>query len=127
MDENSPLSDDIIFERSLICMQHINASQLFTVPLEFPILKRERFNRWYSTSAYFAAFTLIDLPITFLCSFSYVTITYFMTSQPLEINRYVGFLSVSLALCYASQGVGQVGSALLDIKVNRMNHRASFY
>lgn len=92
-------------------------SQNFLVPLEYPILKRERFNRWYSTSAYFTSFVLVDFPITFLCSFLYVTITYFMTSQPCELHRYSAFLVISLTLCYAAQGVGIVGSALLDLKV----------
>jgi len=86
------------------------------IPLEFPSLKRERFNRWYSTSAFFTAFVLNDLPITFLCSFSYVTISYVITDQPLEIHRYAAFFLVSLALSYASQGIGLMGSALLDVK-----------
>lgn len=86
--------------------------------MEFPILKRERFNRWYSSTAFFTAFTLTDFPITFLCSFLYVTITYVLTDQPRELYRYFAFFSISLTLCYASQGVGLVGSALLDIKVN---------
>ena len=91
--------------------------QKLSVPLAYPILKREHFNRWYSTSAYFISLVLVDVPITFLCSFTYVTITYTMTSQPPEFYRYLAFLTLSLALSFAAQGVGVAGSALLDIKV----------
>lgn len=91
----------------------------FSVPLEFPILKRENFNRWYSTSAYFAAQTLGDLPVMFLCSTSYSSISFWMTNQPREIHRYLNFSSVMLAMCYASQGLGIVGSALLEVKVKK--------
>lgn len=84
------------------------------------MLKREQFNRWYSTGAFFTAFIVIDLPITFLCSLCYVSITYVMTNQPLEVHRYLAFFCVSLALSYAAQGVGLMGSALLDVKVKDM-------
>lgn len=83
------------------------------------MLKRERFNRWYSTGAFFTAFVVIDLPITFLCSLCYVSITYVMTNQPHEVHRYLAFFCVSLALSYAAQGVGLMGSALLDVKVKK--------
>lgn len=95
----------------------IKTVSLFSVPLEFPILKRERFNRWYSSSAYFTALNVGDFPVTFFCSFFYVSITYFMTNQPRELQRFLNFASVSLALSYASQGIGLVGSAFLDVKV----------
>lgn len=95
---------------------HVN---IFLVPLEFPILKRERFNRWYSSTAFFSAFIIIDLPIIFLCSLTYVSITYAMTNQPPELHRFLLFFVISLALNYASQGIGLVGSALLDVKVRK--------
>lgn len=64
----------------------------------------------------------MDLPTTFLCSFCYVAITYTLTNQPHEMIRFLSFFSVSLALNYASQGVGIMGSALFDIKVNYAFH-----
>lgn len=41
-----------------------------------------------------------------------------MTDQPLEMKRFIAFFFVSLTLSYASQGIGLVGSALLDVKVS---------
>lgn len=103
--------DDLVDDANrLICL-------FLTVPLEFPILKRERFNRWYSTSAFFTSFVLFDLPIIFLCSLCFVSVTYVMTNQPLEFNRYLTFFCISLAMCYAGQGIGLMGSALLEVKV----------
>ena len=89
----------------------------FSVPLEFPILKRERFNRWYSSSAYFTAIVVGDFPITFFGSLIHVSITYFLSNQPRELNRFIEFSSISLTMCYAAQGIGLAGSALLDVKV----------
>lgn len=84
------------------------------------MIKRERFNRWYSTGAFFTAFIVIDLPITFLCTLCYVSLTYVMTNQPHEVQRFLAFFCVSLALSYAAQGVGLMGSALLDVKVKEL-------
>lgn len=90
---------------------------LFSVPLEFPILRRERFNRWYSGSSFFAAFILFDLPVTFVCSTFYVTSTYLLTKQPYEMERFLLFLSISVILCYAAQGIGFMITVFFKVKV----------
>lgn len=95
---------------------------LFLVPLEFPILRRERFNRWYSGSSFFAAFILFDLPVTFVCSTFYVTSTYLLTKQPYEMDRFLLFLSISVILCYAAQGIGFMITVFFNVKVIKMNN-----
>lgn len=92
-------------------------STLYIVPLDFPIIKRETFNRHYSTEAYYIAFTLIDIPITFLCSFLFVAITYLMTNQPKELFRFNMYFGICLMLCYAAQGMGIMISSLLHVRV----------
>lgn len=37
-------------------------NNLFTVPLELPVLIKENFNRWYSLRSYYLAITLSDIP-----------------------------------------------------------------
>jgi len=33
------------------------------VPLEFSVMRKEYFNRWYSLSSYYISITLVDLPV----------------------------------------------------------------
>jgi hypothetical protein len=40
-----------------------------------------------------------------------------MTNQPREWHRFLEFAVISLVMCYAAQGIGLAGSALLDVKV----------
>lgn len=69
---------------------------------------------------------LIDLPVTFVCSSCYVTITYVLSKQPYEMHRFIVFLSISVALCYAAQGVGTMVTALFKVKVRIMNFHRPF-
>lgn len=78
-------------------------------------MKREVFNRWYSIRAYATAFVLFDLPITLVCIFEFVSISYVMTNQPLEMHRYVIFLLILLGLSFAAQGLGIMFSASFDV------------
>lgn len=48
----------------------------------------------------------MDVPITFFCTLIYLLITFFMTNQPMELHRFMSFMSVLLLMCYAAQGVG---------------------
>lgn len=90
-------------------------SQQTAFPLELPIVKREIFNRWYSSSAYYAALSMTDIPMTIICSFIYLGITYFMTCQP--IDRAVAFFGIGLLTSFVAQGFGHFASSLFDLKV----------
>lgn len=100
-----------------IIFQHVSQpfSSAFSVPVEFPIMKRELFNRWYSIRAFFIAFILFDVPITFVCTAVYVPISFVMSNQPLEIHRYAIFFVILLGLSFAAQGLGMMFSASLDV------------
>jgi ATP-binding cassette subfamily G (WHITE) protein 1 len=47
----------------------------------------------------------------------YVTIVYFMTSQPLELNRYMMFLGACLLVSFVAQSVGLVVGAAMNVQV----------
>ncbi|KAL7021144.1 hypothetical protein ACKWTF_011772 [Chironomus riparius] len=84
-------------------------------PLELPIIKREVFNRWYTSSVYYVALSLTDIPMTIISTSIYLTITYFMTNQPLD--RAVAFFAVGLLTSFVSQGFGHFASSLFDLQV----------
>lgn len=90
----------------------------FSVPLELPIVTREHFNRWYSLRAYYIAMTLADAPIQTGCILMYISITYFMTGQPLEFFRIGLFFSICLMTALVAQSIGLLVGSIFSVKVN---------
>jgi hypothetical protein len=90
----------------------------YSVPLEFPIIKREHFNGWYTATAYHSSLIISDAPIVFLSVTIFVTILYLTTGQLLEINRYLILLSFFLIFSYASQALAIMNTSLLNAQVN---------
>ncbi|CRL06051.1 CLUMA_CG018971, isoform A [Clunio marinus] len=78
---------------------------------EIAIIKTEHFNRWYSTSAYYLAMTIADIPLTLVCSFIFVATVYVMTDQPFEDFRFAYFVMLQILSSFISQGLGlMIGS-----------------
>lgn len=94
-----------------------NFINFLAVPLEFPIISREHFNRWYSLRAYYIALTLADFPIQLLCTFFFILISYFLTSQPMEISRFFLFFFMVLMAGLVGQSIGLVVGASLSVTV----------
>lgn len=105
------------FLLSIFSLLIIKMFYLFAVPLELPIVSREHFNRWYSLRAYYLAITLADIPIQLICTVTYITITYILTSQPPELFRLVLFCNVVFLTALVGQSIGLTIGASLDIKV----------
>ncbi|KAF2902428.1 hypothetical protein ILUMI_03758, partial [Ignelater luminosus] len=81
-------------------------SPVLLFPLEVRLLKREYFNRWYGLKPYFLALTLRSLPLMLVLGMAFITITYFLTDQPMEFDRFVFFASASILSGSASEGLG---------------------
>ncbi|KZC04865.1 PREDICTED: ATP-binding cassette sub-family G member 4 [Dufourea novaeangliae] len=88
---------------------------IVTFPMQMSILMKEHFNRWYSLKAFYAALTLIDLPISIFCCLAFSLIVYFITSQPMEIARFLMFFSISLLVSFIGQGTGLMIGAVFDV------------
>ncbi|XP_004530367.1 ATP-binding cassette sub-family G member 4 [Ceratitis capitata] len=89
------------------------SSILTKFPLEFPIVSREHFNRWYSLRAYYIAITLADIPIQIICTSLFIFPTYYLTGQPLEVMRFVLYFVIVFLTALVGQSIGLiVGSAL---------------
>ena len=80
------------------------------------MMRREHFNRWYSVGAYYLALTLVDIPAFILNSVVFVSITYFMTNQPMELLRYGLFLLISVLVGFTSQGFGLLSGSMTNIQ-----------
>ncbi|XP_017117022.2 ABC transporter G family member 2 [Drosophila elegans] len=90
---------------------------LVKFPLEFPIVSREHFNRWYSLRAYYVAITLADLPIQVICSALFIVPTYLLTQQPLELWRFGLFFLMVFVTALVSQSIGLAVGAALSLKL----------
>ncbi|XP_061386434.1 ATP-binding cassette subfamily G member 4-like, partial [Musca vetustissima] len=86
-------------------------------PLEFPIVSREHFNRWYSLRAYYVAITLADIPIQMVCTTVYIVITYWLTDQPADLFRVVLFCVMVFLTALVGQSIGLAVGASLSIKL----------
>ncbi|XP_050561861.1 ATP-binding cassette subfamily G member 4-like [Spodoptera frugiperda] len=82
-------------------------------PFQVQLLRREYFNRWYSLKAYYAALTLASVPNMIILGIFFLVISYLMSGQLLEWNRFVLFSISALLIATCSEGLGlAVGSAL---------------
>lgn len=53
-----------------------------------------------------------------MCSFIYVAIVYFMTNQPMELERILKFTMIITLIALASEALGLAISSRLDIVVS---------
>ncbi|CAG7838161.1 unnamed protein product [Allacma fusca] len=91
-------------------------STLLTFPLERGVLIREHLNCWYSLKSYFFARTLADLPFQIFFPTLYVTITYFMTEQPLEFFRFSIVCGMLILVSLVAQSIGLLIGAACAIQ-----------
>ncbi|EFN86035.1 ATP-binding cassette sub-family G member 4 [Harpegnathos saltator] len=101
-----------------ILIHHMMTTMMLTVvtfPMQMSILIKEHFNRWYSLKAFYAALTVIDLPISIVCCILFSLIVYFISAQPLEIVRFCMFLSISLFIMFIGQGTGLMIGAVFNV------------
>ncbi|KAG6460911.1 hypothetical protein O3G_MSEX012299 [Manduca sexta] len=81
-------------------------------PMEVRLIRREYFNRWYSLKAYYAALSFATVPVMFGLGVLFLVITYLMSGQLLEWNRFILFSVIGLMTATCSEGLGlAIGSA----------------
>lgn len=85
-------------------------------PTELPVVRREHFNRWYSTLAYFCSTLVAALPVQMFCTFCYAIITYWLTCQPLDWKRFIGFSAILILVSYVALCIGLLNGAIFTVK-----------
>ncbi|XP_049868019.1 ATP-binding cassette sub-family G member 1-like [Pectinophora gossypiella] len=88
---------------------------LLAFPSEVQLVKREYFNRWYGLKPYYAALVVSRTPATIFFSLIYLSITYPMTSQPMELPRILMFTTICIMVALISESMGTVISSTLSV------------
>ncbi|XP_015522902.2 ATP-binding cassette sub-family G member 1 [Neodiprion lecontei] len=105
-----------LFFNMLFLMYTSMTITILSFPLEMPVLLKENFNRWYSLKSYYLAITVSDIPFQAIFCIIYVSIVYFMTSQPAEVMRFSMFLGACLLISFVAQSVGLVVGAAMNVQ-----------
>ncbi|XP_053613075.1 ATP-binding cassette sub-family G member 4-like [Plodia interpunctella] len=85
-------------------------------PQEIPVVRREFFNRWYSTAAYYSSTLVSALPTQGICTLTYACIVYWMTGQPPEPKRFFGFCWTLLMVSSVALCLGLLNGATFNVK-----------
>ncbi|KAH0547421.1 ATP-binding cassette sub-family G member 4-like [Cotesia glomerata] len=75
-------------------------------PTELPILKKEKFNNWYQLRTFYAAFLAANIPVQMIFAVVYTTVSYFLSRQPLDLNRFLMFLIVTMMTTVVAESIG---------------------
>ncbi|EDW04163.1 ATP-binding cassette sub-family G member 4 isoform X3 [Drosophila grimshawi] len=81
-----------------------------------PVFIREYYNGWYSLRAYYISKVLADLPLQMICPMAFISISYFMTGQPPEFNRFAMCCMISLLTAFIGHFIGVIGGTLLSLQ-----------
>ncbi|KAK9306802.1 hypothetical protein QLX08_002687 [Tetragonisca angustula] len=86
-------------------------------PQEMRILSREHFNRWYRLAPYYISLLLVEIPFQAACATTYLTVSYWLTGQPVETPRVIYFMVVSVAASLTAQAWGFFIGATTPVKI----------
>ncbi|XP_063235826.1 ATP-binding cassette sub-family G member 1-like [Bacillus rossius redtenbacheri] len=89
-------------------------------PLEFQIVIREYFNRWYSLPPYLLSITLLEIPIQVISSLLYLVISYVLTDQIMDPHRIALFFILCIASSICAQGIGYFIGVVFPIRISVM-------
>ncbi|XP_065339513.1 ATP-binding cassette subfamily G member 4-like [Cloeon dipterum] len=90
---------------------------VLTFPSEMAVMLREHLNGWYSIKAYYLARSIADVPLQIMCPTMFLLISYYMSNQPWEFNRFCNLWLVGILLTLLAQSLGLLVGAASDVKM----------
>ena len=92
-------------------------SLMVMFPINFPWIKRETFNRWYSPTKWFLATLICDIPMILFTNIIFILPVYYLTSQPHELFRFNAFVLILILTSFTSQAFGLIAGSLVGLQV----------
>ncbi|KAI4495840.1 hypothetical protein M0802_008246 [Mischocyttarus mexicanus] len=96
----------------MVLLIYINYTNMMPSVLKFPleigILKKEQFNNWYNLKTYFFALLIANLPIQLLFTLIVCIISYVLSDQPLDLNRILMFIGISILTTLIADSFGLI-------------------
>ena len=83
-------------------------------PSELPVLRKEKFNNWYQLRTFYLAFLAANLPVQMLFAVVYSSVSYFLSSQPLDWHRFLMFLGMAILTTLIAESFGLVIGTLVN-------------
>lgn len=91
---------------------------VMTFPLETAVFIRERMNNWYSLSAYFCSKLVADFPFLILGPTLFLASSYYMTAQPMELERMVMLWGICVLTAWIAQLSGLLAGSSLPLELS---------
>ncbi|KAL2742768.1 hypothetical protein V1477_008257 [Vespula maculifrons] len=115
MDSNKTISNISFIMVSIIYLCYTSMMPaVLKFPLEMAMLKKERFNNWYQLRTYYLALLIANIPIQLLFSFIYCSISYFLSNQPLDWDRFLMFFVIFVLIMLIADSFGLVIGTLVN-------------
>uniref|UniRef100_A0A182QY45 ABC transporter domain-containing protein n=1 Tax=Anopheles farauti TaxID=69004 RepID=A0A182QY45_9DIPT len=91
---------------------------VMTFPLETSVFVRERMNNWYSLKAYYFSKLVADFPFLILGPSVFLAGAYYLTSQPMELDRIVMLWSICIFTSWIAQMTGLLAGSVLPLELS---------
>lgn len=83
---------------------------------EISAIRREHFNRWYTAEAYYLTTLVTTLPIQTICTLSFAIISYWLTGQSMEMQRFLSFCLILLIVSYVALFKGLITGSMFNVR-----------
>uniref|UniRef100_A0A182VUV1 ABC transporter domain-containing protein n=1 Tax=Anopheles minimus TaxID=112268 RepID=A0A182VUV1_9DIPT len=115
---NQVLANYVYLYGSMLMMVYTGKmAVVLSFQIEMESLTREHFNRWYKLGPYFLSVLLLEIPVQIFCSLIYVVISYHLTGNYVNFERFCIFALFCVAGSICAQSWGFFVGATLSVKL----------
>ncbi|EAA05934.4 AGAP009464-PA [Anopheles gambiae str. PEST] len=115
---NQVLANYVYLYGSMLMMVYTGKmAVVLSFQIEMESLTREHFNRWYKLGPYFLSVLVLEIPIQICCSLIYVVISYHLTGNYVNMERFCIFALFCVAGSICAQSWGFFVGATLSVKL----------